>query len=826
VSGILNGLRVAALAAAMTIAFVAASPGDAAALCQGFCDMQSPDSCFCDEVCEYLGDCCADKQVFCGPSCGNGNCLGGFEDTNFPCPADCPVGPICGDGICDPTAEGCETCPEDCGPCAPVGSCEGNCGGPATDPITGATLCFCDEVCEYLGDCCGDKIDFCGPSCGNGNCLEPHEGIDGLCPEDCPIGPICGDGTCDPTAEGCETCPEDCGPCAPVGSCEGNCGGSAIDPITGGTLCFCDEVCEYLGDCCGDKIDFCGPSCGNGNCLGGFEDANFPCPEDCPVGPICGDGICDPTAEGCENCAADCGPCAPVGSCEGNCGGPAIDPITGATLCFCDEVCEYLGDCCDDKVDFCGPSCGNGNCLEPHEGIDGLCPEDCPVGPICGDGICDPTAEGCETCPEDCGPCDPGCGNCSTAHGALGCDDAECTDIICAIDPFCCNNSWDGICANEALSCCPACGGDAGAPGCQLGPICGDGTCDPFAEGCDSCPEDCGPCGPICGDGICDPTAEGCGNCPEDCGPCPFEGDCCAANGTPGCDDAACTDAVCAIDPFCCDNSWDGICADEAVEFCPDICTTTGPVCGDGICDPTAEGCDNCPEDCGPCGFGGDCCASNGTPGCDDPACTDAVCAIDPFCCDTQWDGICADEAITECPDLCGGGDPCGDGICDETFEDCSSCPADCGECPPDAGDCCSSSGGLGCDDDICTDCVCAIDGFCCETAWDGICADEATADCAYDCYCANICDVAGDLTGDGVSNVVDVQCAIQAALAIFTGSALPACMPNNTGLADQDCSGTFNVVDVQIAIVYALGGGLYPSIDADGNNCPDSCDL
>ncbi|MHC5006859.1 MAG: hypothetical protein ACYTGF_05810, partial [Planctomycetota bacterium] len=59
-----------------------------------------------------------------------------------------------------------------------------------------------------------------------------------------------------------------------------------------------------------------------------------------------------------------------------------------------------------------------------------------------------------------------------------------------------------------------------------------------------------------------------------------------------------------------------------------------------------------CEDDGNPaCGPGaGDCCASNGTPGCDDEDCCNLVCDLDPFCCETSWDGICADHAV----DLCG----------------------------------------------------------------------------------------------------------------------------------------------------------------------------
>jgi hypothetical protein len=47
---------------------------------------------------------------------------------------------------------------------------------------------------------------------------------------------------------------------------------------------------------------------------------------------------------------------------------------------------------------------------------------------------------------------------------------------------------------------------------------------------------------------------------------------------------------------------------------------------------------------------GSDCFISNGTPGCDDAVCEATVCAIDAFCCDVSWDGICAGEAIDMCP--------------------------------------------------------------------------------------------------------------------------------------------------------------------------------
>jgi hypothetical protein len=172
-------------------------------------------------------------------------------------------------------------------------------------------------------------------------------------------------------------------------------------------------------------------------------------------------------------------------------------------------------------------------------------------------------------------------------------------------------------------------------------------------------------------------------------GPCgPGNGDCCSANGTPGCDDVACCQAICAADPFCCNTAWDGICANAAVAQCK-VCSGGGGACP---------------------GQGGDCCSANGTPGCDDVACCELICAADPFCCDTAWDSICASAAQTQCKVCSGGGNPA---------------------CGPGAGDCFVANGTPGCDDVACCETVCAVDPFCCDVAWDSICASEALKLCA-----------------------------------------------------------------------------------------------
>lgn len=164
---------------------------------------------------------------------------------------------------------------------------------------------------------------------------------------------------------------------------------------------------------------------------------------------------------------------------------------------------------------------------------------------------------------------------------------------------------------------------------------------------------------------------------PAACGP--GHGACCLANGTPGCEDISCCASVCAIDPFCCDVEWDGQCAAQAQIICS--CTKT---CGPGH---------------------GDCCIPNGTPGCVDASCCNAICATDPFCCDVEWDGMCAAQAQATC--------------------DCAVPP-----CGPGYGACCVPNGTPGCEDVTCCNLVCGGDPFCCDVEWDGLCAEQAQVLC------------------------------------------------------------------------------------------------
>ncbi len=87
----------------------------------------------------------------------------------------------------------------------------------------------------------------------------------------------------------------------------------------------------------------------------------------------------------------------------------------------------------------------------------------CPIDP-CSDLSCDDgdecTVDYCvagscrhvqlEACGGPCGS--PTAGSCYESHGTPGCDDQECCEEICNLDPWCCVVQWDASCRNKALS--------------------------------------------------------------------------------------------------------------------------------------------------------------------------------------------------------------------------------------------------------------------------------------------------------------------------------------------------------------------------------------
>ena len=85
------------------------------------------------------------------------------------------------------------------------------------------------------------------------------------------------------------------------------------------------------------------------------------------------------------------------------------------------------------------------------------------------------------------------------------------------------------------------------------------------------------------------------------------------------------------------------------VPACP-----SGPVCDDGD-DCTVDYCldGECRHlellDCGVCGLpdAGSCYESNGSPGCSEGDCCEAICDVDPYCCLIAWDGSCRTKALS-----------------------------------------------------------------------------------------------------------------------------------------------------------------------------------
>lgn len=116
----------------------------------------------------------------------------------------------------------------------------------------------------------------------------------------------------------------------------------------------------------------------------------------------------------------------------------------------------------------------------------------------------------------------------------------------------------------------------------------------------------------------------------------PEAGDCFEPHPGPGCDDTACCNATCNLDPFCCQVEWD--------QHCVDTATT--------VCEPPPV----CPSE-------GSCVVPHETSGCEDQSCCELVCLVERgYCCDGAWDHICAHEAALLC-----GQPPCTLEPCPET---------------------------------------------------------------------------------------------------------------------------------------------------------------
>ena len=99
------------------------------------------------------------------------------------------------------------------------------------------------------------------------------------------------------------------------------------------------------------------------------------------------------------------------------------------------------------------------------------------------------------------------------------------------------------------------------------------------------------------------------------------EGPCDEPHGGFGCIVDECCEAVCDVDPNCCEIGWD--------EFCVVI---SEEICG-GLACPGSQPCDQ----------------FSVIPGCDDRDCCRLTCDHDWYCCSIQWDAYCIDLATDIC---------------------------------------------------------------------------------------------------------------------------------------------------------------------------------
>ena len=95
-------------------------------------------------------------------------------------------------------------------------------------------------------------------------------------------------------------------------------------------------------------------------------------------------------------------------------------------------------------------------------------------------------------------------GGCLVPNNSPGCNEAECCEDVCELDPVCCQETWDGLCVTLAKeNCAPTCGQENA-------------------------------------------------------------GDCLIAHPSPGCSDSECCTDVCNVLPRCCIDFWDQTCVDYA----------------------------------------------------------------------------------------------------------------------------------------------------------------------------------------------------------------------------------------------------------------------
>lgn len=831
-------------------------------------------SSFCQVTLLYEG---ADQQTADTPGLPNQMCGGGCDQPNPFTTPPCCLGDLTGDGVVDNSdlqfylklkgfsyrdvnndgQPGSNTLDrplvdQPWGPCGPQRTCgitQVSCLAAHALPGCSYAPC-CEAVCNLPGfdHCCTTTWDSlcvtaalalpecapCGPISFTQNCFVPG------------ASPGCSDPACcalvclQPGFEYCCVVEWDAACAAEARNACLFCGSTAsLSCFVPSNLPFCAEAwcCERV--CALPDLAFCCSVAWDASCAaaaktlcGKCGDANLqPCTET-SLGPGCRNKDCCETVclidPACCSIAwdAQCAEravqlCLECGSAlAGSCCLPRLTPYCDDSTC-CDLVCQYDPFCCSSQWDglcvtIASITCTNlvcpcgsnpASCFSTHSspGCNEklCCYTVCTYDNFCclvtWDSLCVAFANAwCSTN----GACIPGAGSCTVPHPTPGCDSpASCCTFVCQIQPQCCTVAWDMECVGLAFAVCLNCGDPAagscytasGSPGCS-DPVCCTSVCDadPF-------------CCVIGWDGACVGLAFAlCGDPLASCsGTTTPNRNCFMASRGRGCRPTTCCTKVCEIDPFCCTSEWDAICAQEAFLFCPLAGNTNGigncfvpkccggpgcysgancRACGDrgcasAVCAYRASCCTTLWDaECAalanavcinkePCPTDASCNTINRGPGCDDPSCCNAVCALDPHCCTVRWDNPCVQTARTICAPESGWSCPCSGGCFEAKSSpgcnDSSCCAAVCRvspacctlmwdtDCVRIARDLCCGMGLCGdpcnksclevhpqpyCNDSWCCEAVCAVDPFCCASTWDTLCVQIAFQRCAGVC--------------------------------------------------------------------------------------------
>jgi cysteine-rich repeat protein len=406
---------------------------------------------------------------------------------------------------------------------------EDNCPGTENADQADADGDGVGDICEgdRDSDSVGDEVDNC-PEVANSNQTDTDSDALGDACDNCPTAANVDqvDGDADGIGDACDSCPADATNDSDFdGVCDSNDDCPDTDPRANvdANGCPIDDG-PPPGECGNGRVD-AGEQCDDGNTTAGDG-----CSSTCTLESTGDNNSCStPAAVGDGETAFDT-----TGATTDGPEVPAIcsvltDPQVAADIWFC-----YTATCsaqltvslCGSEYDtklavYNGCACPTGDPLRCSD-------DDCGAGALESrvafdvvqgqqyliriGGFGGETGQGILTTLCGVEVCGPGNGSCTQVHAGRGCEDADCCQTTCSVDPYCCDVEWDSVCATESP-------------------------------------------------GLCSGHFESCGAART--------GSCLSPNTTPGCSDATCCDRVCRQDPFCCITEWDDICADEAAVLCP-----------------------------------------------------------------------------------------------------------------------------------------------------------------------------------------------------------------------------------------------------------------